>query len=209
VVSTWNNPGEMVMGALDSGHEQSFEAGEIFDNPATAAMLLDLITYLPDDVLTKVDRASMAYGLEARVPFLDHRVVEFAWRIPLRWKIRSGKGKWILRRLLTKYLPQAVFERPKTGFGVPIGTWLREGLRDWADDMLSESTLHEHGFFDAKRVHSMWIQHRGGERNWQQHLWCILMFESWLEGQSKTEAVQNLDCSPPFDRGVPLSSSSK
>jgi asparagine synthase (glutamine-hydrolysing) len=121
VVSTWNDPDKLMTGKSDLGSDDSYDEGEIFDNPATAAMWLDLTTYLPDDVLTKVDRASMAYGLEARVPLLDHRVVEFAWRIPLRWKIREGKGKWILRQLLAKYLPASVFERPKTGFGIPIG----------------------------------------------------------------------------------------
>ncbi|MGH6889142.1 MAG: asparagine synthase (glutamine-hydrolyzing) [Rhizomicrobium sp.] len=144
----------------------------------------DLVDYLPNDILTKVDRASMAVGLEARVPLLDHRVVELAWRLPLRAKIRHGVSKWVLREVLNKYVPRSLIERPKQGFGVPLGEWLRGPLRDWAEALLDARRLREEGFLDPEPIRNKWDAHMRGISSEHYRLWNVLMFESWLEESS-------------------------
>ena len=182
LVSQWKEPCAVVLDSreatpapLDSAYAPALTGF------ARRMMLVDAVSYLPDDILVKVDRASMAVSLESRVPFLDHRVMEFAWRVPLRMKVRGGKGKWLLRQVLGRYVPEEMMERPKMGFGVPLDHWLRGPLRDWAESLLSEGRLRGEGFFDPRPIRRMWGEHLSGRRDRQYYIWAVLMFEAWLE----------------------------
>jgi asparagine synthase (glutamine-hydrolysing) len=148
---------------------------------ATELMIyLDTAVSLPDDMLVKLDRASMGVGLEARVPLLDHRVLELAWRLPFEMRVRGGQGKWLLRQLLDRYVPRALVARPKMGFDPPLGAWLRGPLREWAEELLDERRLRAEGFLEPAPVRAAWDEHLQGRRNWDYRLWAVLMFEAWL-----------------------------
>lgn len=161
--------------------EESLQLGKLDD--IQRMMAIDAISYLPDDILVKTDRASMGTSLEGRMPFLDHRIVEFAWRIPNSMKLHEKVGKWILRQVLYKYLPKKLVERPKMGFGFPIGDWLRGPLRDWAEELLDESRLQQETYINHVIVRKIWLEHLSGKRNWECFLWNILMFQTWLEAE--------------------------
>lgn len=182
LVSHWNAPSDLVTGAIEpptvlTKRDLQPDA----DDFVHEMMALDLLTYLPDDILTKVDRAAMSVSLETRVPLLDHRLIEFAWQLPLRFKLHGGVGKWPLRQVLYRYVPRRLIERPKMGFGVPIASWLRGPLREWTENLLEESRLHQEGYLNPAPIRRMWTEHLSGTRNWQYHLWDVLMFQAWLE----------------------------
>ena len=195
LVSHWPQPSELVIGAT----EPPTVLTDLDQQPQTdhfvhQMMALDMLTYLPDDILTKVDRAAMGVSLETRVPLLDHRVVEFAWRLPLDYKLHDGVGKWPLRQVLYKYVPRELIERPKMGFGVPIDSWLRGPLREWAEDLLDERRLRREGYFNPEPIRVKWLEHLSGKRNWQYHLWDVLMFQAWLENQNNESAAASAFC---------------
>jgi asparagine synthase (glutamine-hydrolysing) len=196
LVSIWPNPAALVLGGNQAG-----AAGGAHDADLSALseiermMALDMLTYLPDDILVKVDRAAMSVSLETRVPFLDHRVVEFAWAMPMDVKLRHGETKWALRQLLYRHVPRELIERPKMGFGVPIDSWLRGPLKGWAEDMLDESRLRREGYLDPEPIRRAWTEHQSGRANRQHQLWAVLMFEAWL-AESVPEALTSARSAP-------------
>jgi asparagine synthase (glutamine-hydrolysing) len=182
LVSHWTDPTSLVIRGNEPLSLPAHKSlAHLNLDPVQEMMFLDTLTYLPDDILTKVDRAAMGVSLESRVPFLDHRVVEFAWRLPQELKLREGQGKWILREVLHRYVPRELIERPKMGFAVPIDSWLRGPMREWAEALLNESRLRQEGFFNPEPIRKKWAQHLSGSHNWQHHLWDVLMFQTWLE----------------------------
>ncbi len=188
-LSHWSDPGQVVLNAIEPDTvRQSLIDARRLPHLEEAMMLTDQRNYLPDDILTKVDRASMAVSLEARVPFLDHRLVEFSWKLPLNLKIRDGVGKWILRQVLYNYVPAHLVARPKMGFELPMDRWLRGPLRQWAEDLLSMESLKRHGLFAPEAVRTKWQEHLSGSRNWQHPLWDVLIFQDWFSKTSHSPA---------------------
>jgi asparagine synthase (glutamine-hydrolysing) len=191
LVTEWEDPVQLVKGldydgltVLSSFPDRLLqETPESLTDPRERMMLWDALSYLPDDILCKVDRAAMSISLETRAPFLDHRLAEFAWSLPIHMKIRNGQGKWILRQILYKYVPKSLVERPKAGFGIPLAAWLRGPLRDWAEDLLNEQHLKREGYFHPEPIRRTWEEHLSGKRNWSHRLWSVLMFEAWLRAQ--------------------------
>ena len=187
LISEWDDADQIVLN--DDGCEKDnlikfinpFDDTFSMNNNSLDMMYKDTLTYLPDDILCKVDRAAMHNSLETRVPFLDHRVVEYAWKMPIEMKIRDNKGKWALRQILYKYVPSEIIERPKAGFGIPLGKWLRGPLRDWAEDLMNEQELLEQGFLNHNKVRKIWELHLNGNCDYTAKIWSILMFQSWLK----------------------------
>ena len=181
MISHWHEPDDIILNA----HEPK---GILWDNTVTRTIpdflermqFLDTVTYLPDDILTKIDRASMSVSLETRVPLLDHRIVELAWRMPHRMKLRNGLGKWALRQILCKRVPRTLIERPKMGFGVPFDQWLRGPLREWAEYLLDEKRLKQQGLFVVEPIRQRWKAHLNGT-NWGYPLWNVLMAQAWID----------------------------
>ena len=180
--SHWQNPSDVVRNSIEPGtFLTEFKPDLRGLDSQQMMMALDSLTYLPDDILVKVDRAAMATSLETRMPFLDHKLIEYAWKIPQSFKLRGNDGKWIIKKILDKYVPKNLTERPKMGFGVPIELWLRGPLKDWAENLLNENRLKEDGYFNPNIIRNTWAEHISGKRNWSYHLWDILMFQSWLD----------------------------
>jgi asparagine synthase (glutamine-hydrolysing) len=182
LMSLWENPQELVPGS----QERLSDLWQQDTTPSDKSFIeemqyIDSLTYLPDDILSKVDYASMAVGLECRVPLLDHRVVEFAWTVPLELKMKHPQGKWILREVLKRYVPESLIDRPKMGFGVPIDQWLRKDLRPWAEELLSEKRLAQDDLLNPIPIRKRWQEHLSGTRNWHYSLWPVLMFQAWRQ----------------------------
>ena len=185
LISQWPDPTAVVLGSVEPSTPVTDRARwATVPGLMEQMMYLDTVTYLPDDILVKIDRASMGIGLETRTPLLDHRVVELAWRLPTSLKVRNGEGKWALRQVLHKYVPRRLIDRPKMGFGIPIDSWLRGSLRAWAESLIEEQRLRDEGFFDPLPIRERWAAHLSGQRDWQYALWTVLMFQAWRDQQA-------------------------
>jgi asparagine synthase (glutamine-hydrolysing) len=201
-VSIWQDPEELVVGGSEPAAPGAGISALTGLGDIERMMAADMMTYLPDDILAKVDRAAMSVSLETRVPFLDHRVVEFAWSMPMDLKLRDGQSKWALRQLLYRYVPKELIERPKMGFGVPIDSWLRGPLKGWAEDLLDEARLRREGFFRPEPIRRSWAAHQSGRANLQHQLWSVLMFQSWLEAARGKGEMLGAGASSPTDQGT-------
>lgn len=183
LASTWPRPEEVLAGRATATDPRADR--HVCIDPVEELLLLDTAAVLPDEMLVKVDRASMAVALEVRVPFLDHRVVEWAWTLPMEAKAGGGEGKRLVRQALRRFVPPEVVERPKMGFDPPVAAWLRGPLRPWAEDLLAEARLRADGWFDAAALRATWDEHQSGRRNWDYRLWAVLMFNAWLDAQGR------------------------
>ena len=187
LVTEWADPAALVRG-VGGVVRSPWESNEVLPpglNSVERMMFRDALTYLPDDILCKVDRAAMVCSLETRVPFLDHGVIELAWQIPLHMKIRDNTSKWALRQVLYRYVPKELIERPKAGFAIPVGQWLRGPLRDWAENLLGEARLDQEGYFHPEPIRKAWREHLSGRHDHTPKIWSVLMFQAWLEAQAK------------------------
>jgi asparagine synthase (glutamine-hydrolysing) len=189
--SHWLDPTAIVAGASSISAISSGDAHPRFQHASESMMYLDTIGYLPEDILVKLDRATMAVGLEGRVPFLDHRIAEFAWKLPLHMRVRGRQGKRILRQVLYRHVPREMVDRPKSGFGIPLATWLRGPLREWAECLLDETRLRVDGYFKPQSVRQMWKEHLSQALDWEYHLWDVLMFQTWLDESRHNSATQS------------------
>ncbi|HLX89059.1 MAG TPA: asparagine synthase C-terminal domain-containing protein, partial [Acidimicrobiales bacterium] len=177
-----HDPAELVLGAVEPlTLLDRPDSWPVLREPVEQMLYLDTMTYLPDDILTKVDRATMAVNLETRLPFLDPAVAELAWRTPFSAKVHDGTGKWMLRKLLHRYVPAELVERPKAGFGIPLGQWLRGPLRPWAEELLDPRRLRRQGYLSPEPVRRLWESHQAGRRDRAYELWDVLMFQAWLD----------------------------
>jgi asparagine synthase (glutamine-hydrolysing) len=196
ITSFWKQPAAVVLGAGEPPIPAMLNLPAGVDADARHLwMYLDLVTYLADDILVKLDRATMGVSLEGRVPLLDHRVIEFAWRLPLSLKTHNGQGKWILRQVLYRYVPRELTAPRKRGFAIPLTQWLRGPLRNWAEALLDERRLRGEGFFDPGPIRQKWAEHVAGRTSWNYDLWTVLMFQAWLEATAQGQA--SLVRSPP------------
>jgi asparagine synthase (glutamine-hydrolysing) len=185
LTSHWQDPSAVVIGGSPDGGMLAAPVSGF----AASMMYRDTVGYLPDDILTKLDRATMSVSLEGRLPYLDHRVVEFAWRLPMEMKVSGRGGKWILRRVLDRYVPRSLVQRPKMGFGVPVGDWLRGPLREWAEALIDPVRLRREGFLRPEPVREVWVDHLSGRRNRQYELWDVMMFQAWLDSVRRPAEV--------------------
>ncbi len=184
LTSIWQEPEQVVIGAAAGSSQVRELVPDCLDH-ISWMMAHDSLTYLPGDILTKVDRAAMAVSLETRAPFLDHRVFELAWRIPQKYKLQSNQGKIPLRKILYKFVPKELIERPKKGFAIPVAEWLRGPLKPWAETLITKQRIEDDGFFNYDIISRMWLEHQNGKRNWHYQLWAILIFQCWYENASK------------------------
>jgi asparagine synthase (glutamine-hydrolysing) len=182
LVSLWENPEELVLGGVEPDYIFTNNSRmPVADNFLESMMAMDMLSYLPDDILVKVDRASMANSLEARVPFLDRRVIELAWRLPIDFKLRNGESKYVLKQVLFNYVPRELIERPKKGFSVPMNQWLKGPLKELCMDLLDPARIESQGLLDSGMTSVLLKEHFSGKRNWADRLWAILVFQMWYE----------------------------
>ena len=183
LTSEWDISSSIVIDDADTSQDIISEKinFKAYQNDSLNMMYKDILSYLPDDILTKVDRAAMSMSLETRIPLLDHKIIEFSWSLPQSIKYRNGTTKWPLHQILYQYVPKKLVNRPKSGFSIPLSDWLRGSLRDWAEDLLDYNRIKDEGVLNTQKINLLWQEHMSGKRNWAQLLWSILMFQAWYQ----------------------------